>query len=159
MNGDHEETRLEGKVAQILNEREIAITIGKKHGVAKGMRFAVLAATPQEIRDPDTNEVLDTLDREKVEVEATDVRDRITVCSTFRTTYIPGGLFSQPMLSTIVLQNAFAPPREMPETLRIQDSSLPAPLDPEESFVKIGDRVREIAVPSTQTSREVSARR
>ena len=75
----------EGKVAQIVSEREIAINIGKKDGVVQGMQFSVLAATPQEVTDPDTGELLDTIDRSKIDVEATEVRDKITICSTFAT--------------------------------------------------------------------------
>ncbi len=130
---------LEGKVAQIVSEREIAINIGKKDGVVQGMQFSVLAATPQEVTDPDTGELLDTIDRSKIDVEATEVRDKITICSTFATKWVGGGLLAYNY------QNLFGPSREVVETLRVEDSSLPAPLDPEESFVKIGDRVRAIS--------------
>lgn len=45
---------LRGKVALILNEREIVINIGAEQGVKPGMKFKVLADTPTEILDPDT---------------------------------------------------------------------------------------------------------
>ncbi len=85
------EDLLQGKVAKVLTEREIVINIGSARGVKKGMRFAILAATPEEITDPDTGEKLDVVDRTKVLVEATEVRSKITICSTFRTTTISGG--------------------------------------------------------------------
>lgn len=85
-----EKPRLEGKVAQIVSEREIAINIGSLQGVEKGMKFAVLAPSPQEVKDPETGELLDVIDREKIRVEATEVRERITICATYRTRYIPG---------------------------------------------------------------------
>ncbi len=59
------ESQLRGKIAQLLSDRELVINIGLKDGVSKGMRFAILAATPLEIRDPDTNELLESIDREK----------------------------------------------------------------------------------------------
>ncbi len=131
------EDLLQGKVAKVLTEREIVINIGSARGVKKGMRFAILAATPEEITDPDTGEKLDVVDRTKVLVEATEVRSKITICSTFRTTTISGGAFG-------LLGNIMAPSREVVETLRTEDSSLPLPLSPEESYVKIGDRVRQV---------------
>jgi hypothetical protein len=131
---------LQGKVAKILNEREVAINIGRKHGVAKGMRFAILAPTPEEISDPETGEVLDVIDRTKVLVQATEVREKVTICSTYRTTKIPAGAFN----ISYEMGRLLEPPREIPETLRIEDASLPAPLSPEESYVKIGDRVKQV---------------
>ncbi len=133
-----ERPQIEGKVAQIVSEREIAINIGSMQGVEKGMRFAVLAAAPQEVRDPETGEILDTIDREKVRVEATEVRERITICATYRTKYIPGGPFSPNPI------DLFRPAREVAETLRFDDTSLSPPLDPDNSYVKIGDRVQEV---------------
>src|SRR5437870_12957166 len=85
---------LQGKVAKILTEREVVINIGSAQGVKKGMRFAILAPTPEEIHDPETGEVLDVVDRTKVLVQATEVRERITICSTYRTIKIPGGALS-----------------------------------------------------------------
>jgi hypothetical protein len=135
---------LQGKVAKILTEREVVINIGKVQGVTKGMRFAILAATPEEISDPETGEVLDVVDRTKVLVQATEVRERVTICSTYRTTKMSGGAFS----TAYSLSRLFDPPREIPETLRIEDSLLPAPLSPEESYVKIGDRVKQVEEPN-----------
>ena len=134
---------LQGKVAKILTEREVVINIGSAQGVKKGMRFAILAPTPEEVLDPETGEVLDVVDRTKVLVQATEVREKITICSTYRTTKISGGALS----TTYSLSRLFDPPREIPETLRIEDSSLPAPLSPEESYVKIGDRVKQVEEP------------
>jgi len=136
-------TLLEGKVAKILSEREVVINLGKIQGVKKGMRFAILAPTPEEISDPETGELLDVVDRTKVLVQATEVRQRVTICSTYRTTKIPGG----PLSSLYGFDWLTEPPQEVPETLRIKDSALPAPLSPEESYVKIGDRVKQVEEP------------
>ena len=135
---------LQGKVAKILTEREVVINIGSVQGVKKGMRFAILAPTPEEVLDPETGEVLDVVDRTKVLVQATEVREKITICSTYRTTKISGGTLS----AAYAFSRYFDPPQEIPETLRTEDSSLPAPLSPEESYVKIGDRVKQVEEPS-----------
>jgi hypothetical protein len=135
---------LQGKVAKILTEREVVINIGSAQGVKRGMRFAILASTPEEVLDPETGEVLDIVDRTKVLVQATEVREKITICSTYRTTRIPGGALS----TSNAFNRLFEPSREIPDTLRIEDSSIPAPLSPEESYVKIGDRVKQVEEPN-----------
>lgn len=135
---------LQGKVAKILTEREVVINIGSAQGVKRGMRFAILASTPEEVLDPETGEVLDIVDRTKVLVQATEVREKITICSTYRTTRISGGALS----TSNAFSRLFEPSREIPETLRIEDSSIPAPLSPEESYVKIGDRVKQVEEPN-----------
>ncbi len=135
---------LQGKVAKILTEREVVINIGSAQGVKKGMKFAILAPTPEEILDPETGEKLDVVDRPKVTVQATEVREKITICSTYRTTTLSGGALTL----SYSIARLFDPPRVVPETLRIEDSSLPAPLSPEESYVKIGDRVKQVEEPS-----------
>jgi len=43
------------------------------------------------------------------------------------------------------ITDAFAPPREIIDTLKATDKSLLPPLSPEESYVKINDRVVEIS--------------
>ena len=59
-------TPIRGKVARVLNEREIAINIGTAHGVTVGMYFDVIDPHYENIKDPDTNEVLGSLGRPKV---------------------------------------------------------------------------------------------
>lgn len=136
--------RIEGRVAAILNARELAINIGSDAGVVPGMKFAILAESPMIVKDPMTGHVLDQIDREKVRVEATDVRPKITICSTFRVKQIAGGPLSSSALMGFMERNLTAPPREIPETLRLGDSSVPLPLPEEESYVKVKDRVIEV---------------
>ena len=76
--------RLEGRVASILNARELVINIGSNTGVEQGQKFAVLAATPLQVTDPDSGAMLDEIDREKIRVEAHEVRPKITICRTYR---------------------------------------------------------------------------
>jgi hypothetical protein len=134
--------RIEGRVAAILNTRELAINIGSDGGVVPGMKFAVLAESPMIVKDPMTGDKLDQIDREKVRVEAIDVRPKITVCRTYRVTRIAGGPLS--LHGVITLRDLAAPPREIQETLRLEDSSVPPPLPEEESYVKVKDRVIEV---------------
>ena len=80
-------TRIEpvrGKVARVLNEREVAINRGSNDGVEIGMKFNILDPESQEIRDPDTNEALGFIERPKSRVRVTQVHDRVSVAETFR---------------------------------------------------------------------------
>ena len=147
---------LKGKVAQILNARELVVNIGSVNGVKPGMKFAVLSEQPLNIRDPENGEEIGVVDREKIRVEVTEVQNRISICKTYRTIREPAkGRDPQtamqellavriPVMSWITPE-PYTPPKEYPETLRADDSSLPPPLSPSESFVKINDRVIQVS--------------
>jgi hypothetical protein len=101
----------------------------------------VRAETPVQVVDPITGAVLDTVDREKVRVEAYEVRDKIAICRTYRIKgSVTGGL-----LRAADFARYFGT-EPSPETLRITDDSTPPPLSEEESYVKTNDRV--IAIPN-----------
>jgi hypothetical protein len=143
---------LTGRVAQILNARELAINIGAEVGVTQGMKFAVMSQSPTEIRDPETKELLDTIDREKVRVRASEVRPKITICKTYLVRTIPGRSgfsgYSGSLLESLgkqlgSLQEA-QPERKVLDTLRADQRDLPPPLSEQESYVKTGDRVIQI---------------
>ena len=130
--------RLEGRVARILNARELVINIGRAKGVRQKMRFAVLSAEPIQICEPDSEIVLDTIDREKTRVEVTEVREKVAICQTYRTKTIPGTTLSDIMN---LIPDLYKPSHTVWETLAIKDEDLPRALSEEESFVKSGDRV------------------
>lgn len=80
-------TRIEpvrGKVARVLNEREVAINRGSNDGVELGMKFNILNPESQEIHDPDSGELLGYVDRPKAPVKVTMVYDKVAVATTFR---------------------------------------------------------------------------
>jgi hypothetical protein len=131
---------IQGRVAAIISERELVINIGSSGGVREGMIFKVLAEQPLEILDPVTKEILDHLDQEKVRVKATEVKEKITTCRTYRVYTFKGGALAD-FMDRGGMASLFTPSRTETETLKAEDSSLPAPLSEEESYVKIGDRV------------------
>lgn len=139
--------KLEGRVAQILNERELIINIGMSDGVEVGMRFEVLAESPLQITDPeDETRVIGTYDRPKVNVEAFDVEDHMSVCRTYETITTPGNMWWQvqqsPMITGLGIEAI--PPTTRHVNLRASEDQYPAPLSQSESYVKRGDRVREL---------------
>ena len=76
--------KVRAKVARVLNSREIVITAGAKNGVLVGMYFDVMDPKREDIRDPDTGEVLGSLERPKVRVQVIQVQDHLAVASTFK---------------------------------------------------------------------------
>lgn len=145
---------IKGKVARILNARELVLNIGSEHGVAVGMRFRVLDPKGEDIKDPDTGHLLGSLRRTKLDVEVTSVQARLCVASTFkkREMNVGGrmGLGSSRALSLGLgdLAELLAPPKHIVkyETLRAPENVV-EPLDEKDSFVKTGDVVEELIAP------------
>ena len=126
---------IEGKVARVLNERELAINKGARDGVKVGMRFAVLDAKAEEaITDPDTGEPLGSVYRPKARVEIVEVQDRMSVGRTYQRIGGRG-------LDLASLFSQYQPPRW--KTLRTDDAEFP-PIEDSESFIRRGDPVRQL---------------
>lgn len=130
-------SRVTGKVAAIIDERELVINRGEEHGVSVGMRFAILADRGAEIRDPDTGEVLGAVPIEKTTVKVVRVEGRLSVARTFRTV---GG--SPPLILNPVA-NMLSGTRARPEELRYEDTSLRDAMADEDLLIRVGDRVVE----------------
>jgi len=127
--------RLKAKVAAILSQREVVINRGLAAGVQVGMRFAILNSAGVNIRDPDTNEVIDSIEVVKAVVKVVRLTDRTSVGRTFRT--IPGkpGIYGG--LSGV---SGFLGTPARVETLDIKSSSLlKRELSEEDSYIKVGD--------------------
>jgi len=127
---------IEGRVATILNIREVAINVGSAQGVREGMVFAILSRESLQVVDPDSGGILGEIDRPKVRVKAIEVLDSFSICRTFEV--IPGVNYSF-LLSQAFLRNI----PDRPKTLKVGDSDLPQPISEEDSYVKVGDRVRQ----------------
>ena len=134
---------IRGKVAQVLNSREIAINVGSAAGVAEGMFFDVLAV-PKDIRDPDTDEVLGVIDRKKVRVRVTKVQERLSVAATYRERRVNVGGVGFLGVSAS-MSGLLKPPEWVTkyETLKTEEKTWEE-LDEEESYVKTGDIVVQI---------------
>lgn len=127
-----------GKVAQVLNERELVINLGTAEGVRRGMKYAVLAATPTQITDPDTGDVLGEIDRDKVRVQVIEVQDHLAVARTYEGKVVGGGLGS------LFPEFMIGHERMEYKTFHYSTGSVPGPIEPNESYVKIGDRVKRL---------------
>ena len=75
---------IQGKVAEILNERDLVINRGESDGVCKGMLFQVTQPDVP-IRDPDSGVELGVLVRDKIKVRVVDLHPHFAVAKTYET--------------------------------------------------------------------------
>ena len=143
---------IRGKVARVLNSREIAINVGSEKGVDVGMHFDVLDPKYENIRDPDTQELLGSIEHPKVRVQIIRVQEKLSIASTYRKKKINvGGTSLMGDLSEFLM-----PPdwRTKYETLKTEEQDREDIKD-NESYVKVGDPVAQvIIVPDTQKEDE-----
>ena len=128
---------IRGKMARVLSIREIALNKGSVDGVEIGMVFKILSSEGSEITDPDTGEVIGSVDLEKVSVRVTAVQEKVSVASTFRTRRVNVGG------SGVALSGLFEPPKweTRVETIKTEEKSATEEMPEEDSFVKTGDPV------------------
>lgn len=132
---------IRGSVAEILNSRELVVNRGREHGVQEGMIFEVLAPQGEDITDPETGQSLGSVERPKVVVKVAQVQPRLAVARTFRSRRKNIGGRG---LAGFDWDKLFAAPVYVREydTLKTSERTW-EDLDESESFVKIGDPVRQ----------------
>ena len=135
---------IRGKVAQVLNNREIAINLGTAKGVTIGMYFDVVDANGQNIKDPDTGEVLGSIERPKVRVKITRVQEKLSVATTYRSKKVNvGGTGGIRPLGPFT--RALMPPEWVTEYETLNKTvETPESLDEEDSAVQTGDPVVQV---------------
>lgn len=127
---------IEGKVAKILNARELIINQGFEHGIKAGMRFKVVEES-EEVVDPDTLEILGTISREKIRVKVADVQPRFAIARTYQTYEV-----QEPIPSAL----AFSLHRKFNTVTKVRTlagdlGDLRVPYDESKGFVAVGDKV------------------
>lgn len=132
---------IRGKVAKILSSREVALNVGKKHGVELGMLFDILSPKGHLITDPDTGESLGSTELPKVRVRISRVDDKFSVASTYRTMRVN-------VTGRGDILGLFQPPKweNRYETLKVGQSfeSGAEDLDEQDSYVSRGDEVIQV---------------
>ena len=133
---------IRGKVARVLNSREIAINLGKEDGVVVGMYFNVMDRKSEDITDPDTGELLGSIERPKVGLKVTIVQEKLSIASTYksRRVNIGGRGIGTPALSRMLM-----PPKWITkyETLKTEEKTW-EDLNEAKSYVKVGDPVVQV---------------
>jgi len=137
-----EKELIRGKVARIINTRELVLNIGSDDGVLEEMLFEVLDPKGEDIYDPDTGELLGSIDKPKIRVKATHVQNRLTLAKTYMKNRVNIGGTGSDMS---IIRTALMPPRwiEEYETFKTDEKTL-IHFDEKESLVKTGDPVKEI---------------
>lgn len=136
---------IEGKVAAILNERDLVVNKGTEAGVKEGMKFKVTEPKLQ-VKDPETGESLGTLDREKIRVRIVEVEPKYSIGKTYETYMVNVGGAGVGLGFLTRLHELYEPRQDVTKvrTLRIDDSISLAPMNEDESFVRVGDQVVEV---------------
>ena len=139
---------IRAKVARILNSREIVITAGFNLGVENGMYFDVIAPDNESIIDPDTGEDLGSVERSKVRVQIVEVKEKLSVASTYRKNKVNVGGEGLGGLSAL-LGNWTNPPKYVTryQTLKTNEGSWEA-LPESKSYVQRGDPVVQVINPT-----------
>ena len=139
---------IRGKVARVLNGQEIVINAGIVDGVTVGMDFNVMDPNGEDIRDPDTDEVLGSIERPKVKVRVIHAQEKLAVATpppskgtntdiftAIATSAIP--TFGPVARSLIVHpRKPYASPQKTAKTARVPDNK--------DTGVKIGDPVVQV---------------
>lgn len=132
-----------GKVASIMNEREVIINKGSDDGVEEGMTFRVTSEGVP-VTDPDTGESLGVFIRDKIGIKISEVHPKFSVARTYETYTVQepsstlslsrggGGRLLQEVTRVRTLKTAGSIP--------VQDKSY-ASITDDESIVQVGDPV------------------
>ena len=133
---------IRGLVAKVLNSRELALNIGEEQNVRTGMFFDVMDISGENIIDPESDEILGSIERPKVRVQITKVLPKLSVASTFKKSKVNIGGAG---VSMSALNRAFMPPKWVTkyETLKTEENTW-EDLDESESYVKSGDPVVQV---------------
>ena len=130
---------IRGRVARVLSSRDVAINRGSNDGVKVGMIFRILSPKGSEISDPDTGEMLGSVEITKVRVKVTSVQERIAVASTYRERSVNVGGTG---VGVGISRALFEPPKweTHVETLKLDDAIVEE-LSERDTFVHTGDPV------------------
>lgn len=148
------DSRIRGFVAQILNLRQVVLTVGATDGVVDGMLFDIV--DPElKVLDPFTNEVLGNLHSPKKRVQVTKVDDRFSVATTLSRRVNKGGLggrldaglTSAALIRDLTLSKIYDEPRWVTEHETLETSDSGYAFDPsakKQSVVKVKDPVVQV---------------
>ena len=123
-----------GKVARVLNKHEIAVNVGTAHGVAVGMYFDVIDAHELDIKDPDTGEVLGSIERGKIRVKIIYAQEKLSVAA------------ASPFLSARQLASSgYRSSRPLgPFAQSLMSAETKSSSEKEFSYAKVGDAVVQV---------------
>ena len=131
---------IKGKVAAVLNERDLVINKGSDDSVLEGMLFQVTQPDFR-ITDPDSGAELGVIARDKIKVRVVEVHPQFSVAKTYET-------YSAPALSVSKRSSVIFPSRTATRVRKIimePDGRKTDTIGVEGSTIRIGDPVVQIA--------------
>lgn len=130
------------KVAAIIDNRRLVLTGGSEAKLKLGDKFQIYAPDGRQIKDPDTGDLLGSLEIEKMPVKVISVEEKFAVAETYRYKEInEGGSYS----SFGSISNYLSPPKIKREYDSFEvDKSTRREIDETKSIIKIGDLARKI---------------
>lgn len=131
-----------GKVAAILDDRELVINRGEADGVTLGMRFVIMPSQGVQVHDPDTKEPLGYVPIEKTIVKVVRVQPRLSVGRTFRTIGGTPGFIASPSFAAAIYGTS-----PTPELLETTETRLWETMNEEDLKVRVGDEAIEVSGP------------
>ncbi|MDE0016349.1 MAG: hypothetical protein OXU51_09195 [Candidatus Poribacteria bacterium] len=139
---------IRGKVARVLNGQEIVINAGIVDGVTVGMAFNVMDPNGEDIKDPDTDEVLGSIERPKVRVQVIHAQEKLAVAMSPRSKGVKSDILTDLVDSAIptlgpVARSLVVTPRK-PYASSRKTSETAHALDNKDASVKIGDPVVQV---------------
>lgn len=149
------ESRLEGKVAEILDSRNLVINIGKEDEVEVGMYFKVLDPKGENIKDPDTGDVIGSIKRPKRYVKIKDVKENLSLAKTYKKYTVNVGGTGLDLEAAGKFAESLMPPKykERYETLKAEEKAW-EDIDEEESLINIGDPVVQLTSEEVKEEKE-----
>ena len=136
---------IQGRIAKVLNNRDVAINRGSDHGVKKKMLFDVLDRENHDIQDPETGQNLGSFRSSRIRLVITHVDRKFAVASARGKSVNEGGHEQE----WGVFARSLLPPTWVTkyETLARADESGRDALDEKDSCVKTGDPVIQVESP------------
>lgn len=122
---------IRAQVARVVNSTDLALNRGSDVGVKVGMRFAILSDAGADIKDPETGEILDSVEIAKTVVKVINVTPRVSIARTFR------------KMESYGIGSILTGDRTRNETLNSDESTVQQELDPSKAKVKVGDKAVE----------------
>ena len=139
---------IRGKVARVLNGQEIVINAGIVDGVTVGMDFNVMDPNGEDIKDPDTDEVLGSIERPKIRVRVIHAQEKLAVATSPRSKGVKPDILADLADSAIptlgpVARSLIVTPRK-PYASSQKTAEAAHALDNKDTGVKIGDPVVQV---------------
>lgn len=130
------------KVAKIIDEYTIVINAGASNGIEVGDTFQILDKVGNEVLDPDTGEVIGSLDLIKGTVNVMEIYEKMCLCTAPYDDLYGSGLIGLTGLSTLDIINKKNSTRPKKKKLNIDLNYITGSLGESDEPIRIGDSVR-----------------